>query len=285
MQRESSKRKQGEAQISQLAAVVEDLKLHQEAERAAASEGHADSPEVELLKLKVAAFEEAARGDRLKFGEMTEQIETLVAGSSHMSQRVRDEIARLGNSLQDRFVDGDAFAALRSELDLIKESAATSVQASAEEREASKAELDQIQRALAEIRAGTGEAEVITSRGNVKTTSDDYRQLEQRLQGIDSKIQRDIRKVKSRLRGIERAIEDVQAEATAVPLPVTVAAVVATGEKGPGTEERLQPVVQTVQTEAIRTFRAQVGVIQGDFNLLFVMMFALLLYFLVVDLL
>jgi hypothetical protein len=293
IQRDLQKRREAEAEIVRIAGIVEDLKLNQDVMRAHADGGSQGDPEVEIIRLKVVALEEGARDARIKTAALSEAIENLSAVSANIGLRIRDDVERLGNALSDRLVDADTFAALRAEVDLFREATTTSLQAAIEEREATRDQIEEFRRLLTEIsaRAAGGPApEVIGGRLDSKGSADDVRKLEQKIQGIDSKIQRDIRKLKGRLRSLERALEDAAQETKQLPVqPVVVERVIA--EPGPeGAEKAVEqlvvasPIVESRTTEAVERITSQVRIIQDDFQLFFVVMFSLLVYFLVADL-
>jgi chromosome segregation ATPase len=218
----------------------------------------------------------------------SEQIENLTAVSASMGHRIRDDVERIANNLGDRFVDAETFGALRAEVDLFREATSTSLQASIEEREATRDQISDFSRILQELKAqiaGESAPEVIGSRVEQKSSADDVRKLEQKIQGIDSKVQRDFRKLKSRLRELERTLEEIgekarQEEVMAIK-HVSAPAL-------PDQQElvsHVEPVSQDPKiTESVLRITGQVRLLHGDFQLFFLVMFALCLYFVVADL-
>jgi hypothetical protein len=286
--RDLAKRREAEGEIVKLAGIVEDLRLHHEVLRASAEGGSQNSPEVELLRLKVAALEESSRDSGRKVTRISEEVDSLNVASSSIGKRIREEVERLRNSLGDSFVDAEAFAGLRNEMDIFRDAQATNLQAAVEERDSTREQIEEFRAIIQEMRHGSdAEAvqEVIGGHVDSRTSSEDVRKLEQKIQGIDSKVQRDLRKLKGALRKLERAFEEAEVVRRDVG-PVQPAQDLSIPEAEP--QQILEAVQQAagpqtgIQPNAAR-IHAQIQVIQDDFQLFFVLMMALLAYFVVAN--
>ena len=263
--------------------------------------------DIEILRRKLESLEHGMVEDKQSVLSLSEQLGEIKVEVDITAQKIRSEMQAMRASLPDSFVELETFRGLKSELQIIQNAASDNVQSRVEERELIQEQLDGFNRVLKEMQSKlAGEnpemgaiPEVI---GATQSASPgEISDLKMMINGIDLATQRQLRKLKRSIRKIEKMIEDAQEEERRLLEQQAKEEEqreieeeeegLEDGETSPDKSELvLAPAVGRTRGDSRITGRLSSGplpsaveVIQDDFQIFFVLMFAVLLYFLVAD--
>jgi prefoldin subunit 5 len=294
----------------------------EEAEAEESLDGPDVRAEMEVLKLRLQTLEESRQSSQIEISTLTERIDDLNSQTSTMRQHVHEDMEKMKESMRDTFVDFDIFNGIRQEIETLRTATETNIQAAVEERESTNEQIQQVQKLIADLKSGAlapsaRETEVVgaggAGGGYLASGNEEIRNMKILINGIDLSHQRQMRKMKRSIRKLERAVDDaaedearrqkllelernMQATVTQTheePALIQVPAPTADEQQQPGApvtdetvtiEKRGETIQPGLSQFRLPIFPSGLGLLRDDFQLFFVLMFTLLLYFLVADL-
>jgi hypothetical protein len=259
--------------------------------------------ELEVIKLKLQNLEESRQSTQVSISTLTERLDDLGSHTSAMKQQVYQDMEKMRESIGETFVDLETFKGIRQEVETLRTATETNIQAAVEQRENTNEEIQQVRKLIEELKSGaiapgTSETEVVGAGGRDSASgSEEIRNMKILINGIDLSQQRQMRKIKRSIRKLERAVEDVTEDKgrqqKVLEMERELQAAVTQAQEQPAAASINETVPIERQGETIQPalsqfrlpiFSSGLGLLQDDFQLFFVLMFTLLLYFLVADL-
>jgi uncharacterized protein YoxC len=202
-------------------------------------------------------------------------------------RRVGEDLGQKYGKLKETFVEIEAFNELRVEIDPLRRAAMANIDASVEERERVNQRLVALSNAIAKL-AGEKQTEVLGAQlEHGFGGPEEVRKMKLAIEGIEGAVQREIRKLKRNVRKVERELEDREEKEARVLAALQNKESPPPSEAEPTTALAQEEVPMEQRTVAVASSGAsvsrEVALIQDDFQVFFVLMFSVLLYFLVAD--
>ena len=260
--------------------------------------------DIEILRRKLESLEQGIVEDKQSVLTLNGNLADLRAELDITAQKIRSEMQSMRASLPDSFVELEVFRGLKSEVQIIQNATSDNVQSAVDQREMIKEQLDEFNRVLREMQsklAGEnpelGEIPEVIG-GTHAASPGELNDLKMMINGIDLATQRQLRKLKRSIRKIEKMIEDAQEEERRLLEQQAKEEEQREMEEEDGDEEgektselvlapapagRLRSDSRITGRLSSGPLPSAVEVIQDDFQIFFVLMFSVLLYFLVTD--
>lgn len=255
---------------------------------------------VELLRMKIESMEQEMQNER----EILTKFETRLTDEEDTRQaldkKLHEELKEAKNDLISSLVDNEQHESLKNEMEVIRNAINSNIETSVEERKATKHELKAMMKKIDEL---SGQAKVDeTEREEVEqvhsVAPNEIKDLKLMMNGIELSAQRQIRKLKRTVKNIERALEDAEEEEkkhqeiganrkneeqqqAVTNEPVQVPQVIDMQKEEPVAHKA---ITTPDERNSYVNYRDLTDPLADDFNIFFVLMFAVLLYFLVSDL-
>jgi hypothetical protein len=254
------------------------------------------SAELKMLQLKVQSMEDAERQQRLLLSGIEDKLVSLDYRNGEVDAKFHDELLKLEKRLTETLVEKENYMNLKAEIVTFREALSNSVQAAFEQREAIEERMRQFQASAAQGNGGN-EGELVIGGKEGNFGGEDVSNIKMLINGVDLSAQRQFRKVKRSIRKIERALEEAAEQELRLsaekgmkeisegsPVEVVVETPV-NGNTVSDVEKVSGDIVEKLDKRMAVKLPTVVEVIQSDFQVFFVLMFSVLLYFLVADVL